>query len=162
MARPGLSYTLSWLAKPSTNTQLLNISMNVVLDLSEKEIVYYDSVRYAKWGYAGPLLYYSMGDRNTAPSISRRCYIQGDYYEFTQNDLYFRYSSVAYMKFKSRYSIEISGNAAVNTLLTLTATPNKITRQLPNPGGVYESHEDAERLFKYYMKIRDDLIRLGY
>ena len=67
------------------------------------------------------------------------------------------------MKFKSRYHIEISGNAFGNILVTLAATPEKITRQLPNPHiKLYGYHEDAEKLFKHYMKIRDDMIRLGY
>ena len=163
MARPGLSYTLSWRAKPSTNTQLLNISANVLLNRTDKSITYYDSVRYVTWRYDGSILSYNMGDRNAAPSITRMCDRRGDYYKLIQNDLYFRYSVTAYMKFKSRYHIEMSGNASLNILVTLAATPEKITRQLPNPHiKLCGYREDAEKLFKHYMKIRDDMLRLGY
>ena len=165
MARFGLFHTLNWLTRPfSTSMQLLSLpAMNVLIEPDPAAITYY-TTKYAFWACVGQRVSYRMGDRTGGlPTIRRSMHLVKNSYEVIHHGLTFEYNPGATMMFISRCRIEISIRSSPNISIELFTPPTRITRQVLNPGiKLHGSYEDAELAFKHFLKIRDDMLRLGY
>lgn len=168
MARLGLTHNLAWYVRePTIGQQLIGLVpiRCLIAQTHGIEITYYDYTREVSWCNTGNYLHHHLRFRNDRNAmLSRMCKPNGNY-TITQDGFTFSYNGsqvTSDARFTSRYRIESWFDIChVGVLLQLA--PVSVTKKLQRPDIKLDGTvEDAELALKYFLDLRDQMIKLGY
>lgn len=156
---------LSWLVRqPSISFQFLGISP-VYVEITQYRILYRNFKKFCYWSRLAEFNsggYYACGLFGSA-GYSRVGYTPGDYtVQVGSTDFRYR-NSRAFLRFTSRYAIDIVINTGTAVVCILLGGPLEIRKRIKHPGmSMGDTLEDAQAILTYLLKLKDQIIELGY
>lgn len=155
---------LSWLVRqPSVGFQFLGISP-VYVEITQRRLLYRSFKEYCYWSRIVEVtsgIYYSYGLFGSV-GYSTVGHMPGNYV-VTVGSIYFTHKDgSAYLKFTGRHPIHIAMNTGGMTVC-ICRGPLEIRKRIKHPGiPMRDTLEDAQAILTYLLKLKDQMIELGY